>query len=415
MDGITLAAPSAPEEPAAPIAAHAASPAAAPPVASPAAASPVASPAVDAVSSENQDAEAAAVEIAVPESAPAQLKPDVEMEDAQPRIGTQTSDVVMEDAESQFQDSGVEHGGELGGNTQGTEVSDAPASPAEDQSLQPTSMSNLDVGGSQDPISAPATAETSLTDIPSQAPVKVAREREEDDVEERSAKRTRTDEAQVDEAPKANQPGNELDVAAQPPPGPPDASGDPVQLDAPVVPRGAPIRLERARGEPGTLGDPAQEGQPLSAFANREIRKVLGSVKKTKAGGFFKDPVKTRWPEVWEQYLAKVETPMDIGHMERSLRSNTYPTLGAFLDDVHLLYENCVRFNGVSHEMTVWAQQLVENIFVRLVDLPAEEPTKTAKKEPKQQSSRHTEPRVSTQQTRRESRGATATAAPPSC
>lgn len=120
----------------------------------------------------------------------------------------------------------------------------------------------------------------------------------------------------------------------------------------------------------------------------------------------FKDSVQKLWPFIWDSYRAKIARPMDIGQMERALRSNEYETLGDFVNDVYLIYENSVTFNSVEHDVTLQAKSLMENIFVRMAEVRADEPTKPEKKESKPVPTRHAEPRAAAQQARRESRGA---------
>ncbi|TPX13529.1 uncharacterized protein E0L32_006000 [Thyridium curvatum] len=279
--------------------------------------------------------------------------------------------------------------------TQATEASEAPAlSSVGEPSQDPTVISNAALENSQEDVSAPATADTSMTDAPSQPAPKVAREREEDDVEEPVAKRARTEEA-------ASQP-EESSISAQPLL---HSADEPAALDNIEVEKPHVARPTRVPGEPGSMGDFSQDEKPISQFANREIRKVLANVKKTKAGAIFKDPVKTKWPHLWDAYIAKVDRPVDISHLEHGLRQNTYERFGQFVEEVFLLYENSLQFNGPQHDVTGHAKSLVENIFTRMAEVPAEQPAKPERNNAKAQGARTHEPRAAAQG-RRESRGA---------
>jgi bromodomain-containing factor 1 len=273
--------------------------------------------------------------------------------------------------------------------------------------LHPASMSSLAIDTSQQEPAVP-TADTSLDDVPSQ---KAAQKREADESDEPSAKRARTDDMDIDQAASpAERPALDEVTVAQP-----MAVDEPVADEAvddtPVV---LPPRT-RVKGPDGSLGDPKQDDLPISGYANKEIRRVLASVKKTKAGGLFKDPVSSKWPGLWGAYIAKIKTPVDISSMEKGLRENRYATLADFFDEVYLLWENAIQFNGPTHDITLQAKSLVDNIWSRLAEITAQEPPKPEKKEAKAVGTRHAEPRAAAQagtQARRESRGGAAVVSP---
>ncbi|CAK7236411.1 transcription initiation at TATA-containing promoter protein [Sporothrix curviconia] len=212
---------------------------------------------------------------------------------------------------------------------------------------------------------------------------KVAREREDDDEAGPLAKRAKTEDADAPAASEASA-----------------AAATEMQID--VTPVAMPARV-RAMAKEGSLADPSLDGSSISGYANREIRRVLASVKKTKAGNNFKDPVHKKWPLLWDAYTARVAKPVDIGMLERNLRENAYATHGEFISDLFLIFENSVSFNGLGNAVTDEAKSLVDNFFTRLSEISAHEPQKHDKKEPKQLPTRQTEPRAAQ---RRESRGA---------
>lgn len=266
-----------------------------------------------------------------------------------------------------------------------------------------TSMSKMDLGLSQESAVEPATADTSMTDAPSQSSAKVAREREEDDNDEPVAKRART--------------SGEGETAPSEPAAEPKSASDPMVVDQPATAPAAPSAAEpnsdsapatatepqatangspaplTANGKSRMLADPALENNPITGFQNKEIRKVLGLIKKTKAGTHFRQSVQVLWPTLWDQYRSLIARPIDISSIEGKLRDNKYTSLGQFRKDVNLIEENAVTFNGLNHDVTTWARQTVAQIFDRLALIPAQEPPKPVKQEPKQLPSRHTEPR----------------------
>lgn len=269
--------------------------------------------------------------------------------------------------------------------------------------ISPTvSMSKMGLDASQDDATAPATADTSMTDAPSQSSTKVAREREDDDGEP-AAKRTKVagDQA-ADTPPKpSNEPASEDAMAVDQPSDAPapaasaPSDATPSQTAAPATkatPAGSPVPLS-VDGKARFLNDRALDDNPITSYQNREIRKVLGLVKKTKSGQHFRQPVQVLWPTVWEQYRQLIDRPVDISFIEQNLREGRYASIGAFRKDVKLLELNATTFNGAQHDVTNWAKSTVAQIDERLAAISAEEPQKPAKQEPKQMPTRHAEPR----------------------
>lgn len=289
--------------------------------------------------------------------------------------------------------AGSEKGVE-GGDTKAAASSEVkPASG--DLATPTTSMSQMALDASQESAAAPLTVDTSMTDAPSQHSAKVAREREEDDEDEPMAKRVRT---YGEQAAESVQPKSEPTVA-------PDA----MVVDAPApapAPSPAPASISAPEtqpvaggssvppSDPGFLNDRSLDANSITAYQNKQIRKALGLVKKTKDGQHFRQSVQTLWPGVWEQYRQLIAHPMDISLIESNLRAGHYATLGQFRRDVELLQDNATTFNGTNHDVTTWAKNTVGQIFWRLSQIPAQEPAKPVKQEPKQMPSRNPEPRA---------------------
>ncbi|ELQ42011.1 hypothetical protein OOU_Y34scaffold00240g18 [Pyricularia oryzae Y34] len=285
-----------------------------------------------------------------------------------------------------------------------------------DSSLNPPSMSNLAIDASQD-ASVAENQDTSMAEAPSQTN-KVAREREDDTSEEPAAKRAKTESRSTeldaettttkkvsDTKPKTDSPKSsavatddkseteaaEVDAAPFAP--------EPMDVDPEGWEESAQKLVPKPiRALPGSIMHPTSYDKPISEFANREIRRALGSVKKTKAGGNFKDSVAKLWPVLAESYNSKVKKPMDIGLMERNLRTGVYKTIGEFKADLDLLVLNSYYFNGAMHDVTKSAISLLESVLYKLVDTPLDELNKPSSSQSKSASStRHAEPRAATQ------------------
>lgn len=268
--------------------------------------------------------------------------------------------------------------------------------------ISPTvSMSKMGLDASQDGATAPATTDTSMTDAPSQSSTKVAREREEDDVEPVAKRAKVAGDSAADSPPKSShEPASEDAMAVDQPtdataPHIPDDTATPQNTASASKPApvGSPVPLS-VNGKARFLNDRALDNNPITSYQNREIRKVLGLVKKTKSGQHFRQPVQALWPTVWDQYRQLIDRPVDISFIEQNLREGRYANMGAFRKDVELLQQNATTFNGAQHDVTNWAKSTVAQIDERLAAISAEEPQKPAKQEPKQMPTRHAEPRA---------------------
>ncbi|KAL7805710.1 sporulation transcription factor [Trichoderma aethiopicum] len=205
---------------------------------------------------------------------------------------------------------------------------------------------------------ADTSIEVSMSDAPGSSS-KVARERDEEMEDGPAAKRTKT-ETQGDEGAATATPSAENDIAATDAPASANDSG---------VDRLASI----AKWKDASVLD-----KKITPFQRREIRKIIGRVKKTKHGGHFRDSVPKLWPALGESYLARIERPMDLAEIDRGLRDPNpiYATFGDMRKDLGLIYENTLTFNGAQHEVTDAAFYAVRNVWQESVAIPEEEPAR---------------------------------------
>ncbi|KAA8565386.1 hypothetical protein MFRU_045g00730 [Monilinia fructicola] len=236
--------------------------------------------------------------------------------------------------------------------------------------------------------SAPANLESKdveMTDAPAPAPAqpqvtKVAREREDDGEEEPLAKRTKTEESEE------HKESSKL---------------------------GTPAVIQNGVTTNGTSSN-GSTTRPITQHETKEIVKIIKNVIKTAAGKNFRSPVAILWPGFAEAYAQKVENEIDLGTMEKKIKSGEYPSIQAIKDDAVLLYENAVAFNGLDNPITVAANDVKTSIISKLGSLPPEPPAHVAKaqvKKPKRPTpSLDAAPRVPV--ARRPSRGSTGAAVP---
>ncbi|KHN97727.1 transcription regulator BDF1 [Metarhizium album ARSEF 1941] len=253
------------------------------------------------------------------------------------------------------------------------------------------SMSQPAIDTTEKPTSPPEpTGDMPMVDAPG---VKVAREREHDASEEPAPKRARTEPAEDETAPA--QPTTDVSPDAQ----------------AEVVVSGT----ESAGLTPTALDklanwlDEETNKREISPFQRREMRKVIGRVKKTKAGGHFRDSVQKLWPALWDSYIAKVDRPMDLAELERGLRdlNGPYNTYGKFRSDLRLIFDNALLFNGPLHDITASAVTAVRAVWEEVLPIPSEEPAKP-KSVPKAKPIRESRAVANADAARRQSTGPTA-------
>jgi bromodomain-containing factor 1 len=204
-----------------------------------------------------------------------------------------------------------------------------------------------------------------------QASAKVPRERDDVDSEDEPvAKRTKVEHA-------------DGQVQAKP-----ATEGERMEVDGQTASQG---------GSAKNLSDDALNDSPITEWQNKQIRQVLAGVKKTKVGGLFRLPVQQLWPQLWADYSVKVTNPTDISSMEKRLRGDgpRYANMGEFKQDLELMVQNSIDFNGEGHDVTLQARACRDAILARMAVQSAVEPVKPERKESaKAHSTRHVEHRA---------------------
>lgn len=271
---------------------------------------------------------------------------------------------------------------------------DPAALPTSEVDLGPSSLSQLAIDTTEKASSpAGAAVDLPMADAPS---VKVAREREDDPNEEPAPKRARTEPKEDEAVPE------------------PSATDAPSDIQAEVIVSGtqSPGLSALTLTKFANWVDEETNKREITPFQRREMRKVIGRVKKTKAGGHFRDSVQKLWPALWDSYVAKVEQPMDLAELERRLRdlNGPYNTYGDFRSDLRLVFENALFFNGPQHDVTASAATAVKAVWEEVLPIPSEEPVKP-KAVPKPKPVRESRAVANADAVRRQSAGPTASPA----
>ncbi|CAG8015747.1 unnamed protein product [Penicillium olsonii] len=194
---------------------------------------------------------------------------------------------------------------------------------------------------------------------PPLSPSKVSRQRDADLSEEPAAKRTKVE--GDDSAP---------------------AVFKPQEASTPGHPKPSPARTSNGPG--------------LTKLQHKFISKSLSSLKRMHDARFYKepvDPIKLNIP----QYHTIITKPMDLGTMERKLKTNQYGSPQEVSDDFALMVNNTTIFNGVDHLVTQEGIKLKATFEKQMLSLPKAsdvEPSKPKKSAEKTSAARR-EPRTS--------------------
>ncbi|SPQ27061.1 a04dac56-5bda-4be4-929c-70af1097aa6f [Thermothielavioides terrestris] len=275
-------------------------------------------------------------------------------------------DVTMADAEEQAETLKPANPSE---GTKSEKMSDDSGVNLKDDAAIPAVESQASAADTTAAASPPPPHGDASTSEAAQTAAKVPRERDVDGEDEPVAKRTKIEHA-ADEVHAKTGSEERMEVDQQ-------AGGE--------------------AAEAQNLADDALNDKPITEWQSKQIRLVLAGVKKTKAGVQFRLPVAQLWPHLWSDYSAKISNPTDISSMEKRLRGDgpRYATMGEFKQDLDLLVQNSITFNGDAHAVTEQARACRKAILDRLALQPAVEPAKPERKESaKPHSTRHVEPRA---------------------
>ena len=81
-----------------------------------------------------------------------------------------------------------------------------------------------------------------------------------------------------------------------------------------------------------------------------EAKRIITSLKKETASSIFLEPVD--WKSLGlTDYLKIIKTPMDLGTVASKLSADEYRSIDAFLDDIYLIWSNCMTYNADGSEV----------------------------------------------------------------
>ena len=257
------------------------------------------------------------------------------------------------------------------------------SNPAVDEQQPDVPAGGQNANGTAPPPAVPQSSEVGMQDVPpaSSSP-KVAREREEDagNNEQPAPKRTKIeDEASVGVAPEVKA-EEKLEGKSEDKPKAPETQSEQKPESIAAVP-------------PASVTASADS---ITKMQHKFLLKSMQSLKRMQDSRFYRepvDPVKLMIP----QYSDIVKQPMDLGTIERKLRSDEYKIVQDVVDDMNLMVNNAVLFNGPQHIVAQEGVKLKGTFEKQMTHLP--KPDAVEEKKPKK--IRETRPA-----SRRESRSA---------
>lgn len=208
---------------------------------------------------------------------------------------------------------------------------------------------------------------------------KVAREREDDDMEcGPAAKRSRTD-GDISSAPAA--------PAAQ-------------EFKVPNLPE-LNTNVTEEKAEPVGSKLSIDNDSPITKSQHRFILKVIQNIKRTNDALPFTKPVDIIALNI-PTYPTIVTKPMDLRTIEEKLKNNQYSSIAVYVDDFNQIVENSISFNGPEHVVTKNALNIRSSFVKQMLNLPGPDPPEPPPAEKKKKAPTATT--TKTTSSRRESR-----------
>lgn len=125
--------------------------------------------------------------------------------------------------------------------------------------------------------------------------------------------------------------------------------------------------------------------EPMTQYQRAALGEKMKNLKKTKHSGPFLKPVDYVALNI-PTYPDIIKQPMDLGTMDSKLKAGEYPSVQAFMDDFNLIIQNCRKFNGDNHAITVLAFNMEAYLHRVMEGLPGPNAEAAPPKQPKRAS-----------------------------
>lgn len=148
------------------------------------------------------------------------------------------------------------------------------------------------------------------------------------------------------------------------------------QFKVPEAPVRSPPAEQRGSGQSALTDDAVT----LPRLAH--MKKVIGNLKKSSISNGFREPVNIVGLGI-PHYPDVIKQPMDLGTLDRRLKSSFYDQVSDFITDFNLIVDNCINFNGVEHTLAASGLKMRQSFENQMKALPPSNfaiPTKEEKK-----------------------------------
>ncbi len=201
------------------------------------------------------------------------------------------------------------------------------------------------------------------------SPAKLAREREDDDMEDGpAAKRSRTDG---------------------------DGSSAP-EFKIPDLPA-----INTDVNGISSAGGQMASSNPMTKPRQKYVLRMLQNIKRTQNASYFNSPVDYVTLKI-PTYPDIIKKPMDLRTIEEKLKANEYSSIDGFVADFNQIVENTQTFNGSEHLVTKCAYNMKASFDKQMSNLPSPDVAEPAPADKKKKQSVSSAPKVAPP--RRESR-----------
>ena len=115
------------------------------------------------------------------------------------------------------------------------------------------------------------------------------------------------------------------------------------------------------------LGEKAFDTPKAPALTNMEKKCVASVIQSTlqslSVKEYFGQPVDT---SKYSDYLRRIEVPMDFDVIKRRLEADYYSNTLSVVSDVKTMRDNCVKYNGVGNELSIFADEMCSTFLENL-------------------------------------------------
>ena len=135
------------------------------------------------------------------------------------------------------------------------------------------------------------------------------------------------------------------------------------EFKVPEAPVRSPSGEQRAPGQAAL----ADDAVTLPRLAH--MKKVIANLKKSSISAPFREPVNIVALNI-PNYPDIIKQPMDLGTVDRRLKSSSYDKVSDFITDFNLIVDNCITFNGINHNVAAMGLKMRQSFENQMKALP---------------------------------------------